>query len=534
MNRSLTSLFAAFEALLVVAIGVGIPLAPLTVLWGVQYGFAPNWWDFWRASVDVWLLGHGADLTLTLDTATATAVGFQGAAAPFVLSITALGFAVLTVLLGMRAGRRIAQTDHRLLGEAVALLVFAALSFGLTVSAHYPLAQPSLVQGTVLPTVMFAVGILIGTLRAHRPGIDFISRSLRRWVATWHPGVRAGLATALRGGSSAAATIVAVASVVVAGLIVTSYAGIITLYEGLHAGALGGFALTIAQIAFLPNFVLWGVSWLVGPGFAIGTGSTVSPLGTDLGPIPAIPILGALPTGDSAFAFVGILVPIIAGFLAGALLRERNDAPTTQSFSSAFSLAATASPASSGAQRTPAPAGPAGPLRLVLTGLGIGVVAGIVLGLLTLAAAGSAGPGRLADVGADPWAVAGWAALEVGLAAVAGLFAASYLPRAVSAATGAAGNAASSAGSRLSAGISSASSAAGLGRGDREAKEPNWAAASDRIVANATRKNQPDDQDPYTRKPADASQPRGSDTPTNPIPIVPSDDATDRYPDLPR
>ena len=30
------------------------------------------------------------------------------------------------------------------------------------------------------------------------------------------------------------------------------------------------------------------VSWLVGPGFAIGAGSFVSPVGTALGPLPAM------------------------------------------------------------------------------------------------------------------------------------------------------------------------------------------------------------------------------------------------------
>ena len=38
MNRPLTALFAALEALLVVGIGIGIPLVPLTILWAAQYG----------------------------------------------------------------------------------------------------------------------------------------------------------------------------------------------------------------------------------------------------------------------------------------------------------------------------------------------------------------------------------------------------------------------------------------------------------------------------------------------------------------
>jgi len=456
MNRSLTSLFAAFEALLVVAIGIGITLAPLTILWGAQYGFAPDWWSFWRASVDIWLLGHGADLTMTLDTATATSIGFAGAADPFVLSVAVLGFALLTILLAMRTGRRVAQTDHRLLGEGVAIAVFAALSFGLTASAQFPLAQSSLLQGTILPTACFALGMLLGTVRAHRPGLDTISRILREWITSWPTTTRAVIGSSLRGGAAATAAIVAVGSIVVSFLIFTSYAEIITLYEALHAGALGGFALTLAQIAFLPNLVLWGVAWLVGPGFAIGTGSTVSPLATNLGPIPAIPVLGALPSGDSAFAFIGILVPVLAGFLAGALLGNRQ--PSAGASRGLSSLLTSASPQSSGSsghsgvgstssQRptqslsaTATSAAPASPLQLVFTGVGMGLVGGALLGLLTWAAAGSAGPGRLAHVGGDPWQVGLWAALEIGLAAIAGLFAASHLPRALSAVTSTAAN----------------------------------------------------------------------------------------------
>jgi hypothetical protein len=409
MNRSLTSLFAAFEALLVVAIGVGISLAPLTVLWGVQYGFAPDWTDSWRASVDIWLIGHGVDVVLTLDTATATGLGFPGAGDPFAITVAALGFALLTVLLGMRAGRRIAQTDFRLFGEAVSVGVFALLAFALTASAGHPLAQPAFVQGIVFPTLVFALGLAIGTLRTPRPGMDAAAKAIRAWISYWSVTTRDTIVTALRGGTAAAVTVVAAGSVVVASMIFASFAEIITLYEGLHAGALGGFVLTVAQIAFLPNLVMWGVSWLIGPGFAIGTGSSVSPLATSLGPIPAIPVFGALPAGDSAFGFVGVLVPVIAGFLAGALLRSRATSSTAHARFSA--------------------------LLTVVTGLGMGIVGGLLLGLLAAASSGSVGPGRLATVGPDPWQVGLWAALEIGVAAILGLFASAHLPRALTAVT---------------------------------------------------------------------------------------------------
>jgi hypothetical protein len=382
MNRILSALFSALEAIIVVGVGLVIPLAPLTVLWGAQYGFAPNWTGFWRLAADAWLLGHGDDIRVTLDAATVKASGLAGAGTPFTLTIAALGFALLTLLFARRAGKRIAETNHRLLGEIVAVVVVAVLSFGIAFSATNVDARPSLVQCTVLPTLVFAMGILLA--RA-----DVVPAWTR-----WRPDTRAIVATALRGGAAAAAAVLMVAALAVAVLLLVNYAQIITLYENLHSGALGGFALTIAEILFLPNLVIWAAAWLIGPGFAIGTGSVVSSLGTTLGPIPSIPVLGALPQGNSAFAFVGLLAPILVGFLVGALL---------------------SGPLAERIRRT-------GRLTWMLgAGLGTGVAGGALLGLLAWASAGSIGPGRLQHVGPDPISVALFAALELGVSAVVGM-----------------------------------------------------------------------------------------------------------------
>ena len=49
MNRTTTALLAALEALIAVAIGIVIPLVPLTVLWATTFGMAADWLGFWRA-----------------------------------------------------------------------------------------------------------------------------------------------------------------------------------------------------------------------------------------------------------------------------------------------------------------------------------------------------------------------------------------------------------------------------------------------------------------------------------------------------
>ncbi|MFW8745215.1 DUF6350 family protein, partial [Mesorhizobium japonicum] len=152
MSRRLTVLFSALEAVIAMAIGVAIPLVPLTLVWAIQFGFAPSYEIFWRGSVDVWLIGHGVDTTFRLDPATAASLGVAGADRPVLITIALLGFALLTALLGVRAGARIAQTGHVILGSAVLVLAGGAAAFAATVSALHVDARPSLWQGTRLPT----------------------------------------------------------------------------------------------------------------------------------------------------------------------------------------------------------------------------------------------------------------------------------------------------------------------------------------------------------------------------------------------
>jgi len=396
MNRPLTALFAALEALLVVGVGIGIPLVPLTLMWALQYGLQVDYVVFWRGAVDVWLLGHGTDMAFVLDPLVAASTGFATAGETIVLTIAPLGFALITLLLAVRAGRRIGETTHRHVGHIVAILVFALLSLGVTLTALHPAATPSIAQGAAFPALVFALGIAVGsevTRRRDRPAATRVTPSrILAWIDDRQRRVRPSLTLALTGGAAASGIILAVSALAVATLVAVNYGQIIAIYEGVQAGVLGGAALTVAQLALLPNFVIWAASWFVGPGFAIGTGSTVSPLGTVLGPVPAVPVLGALPTGEIAYGFVGLLVPVLAGFLAATMLRPHLVRAGLTSYS-----------------------------WLIGTGLGMGVTGGALLGALAWVSAGAAGPGRLADVGPSWLLVGGFSALEIGVPAAIAL-----------------------------------------------------------------------------------------------------------------
>jgi hypothetical protein len=402
MNRTAVALLAAIESLVAAAIGLGIAIVPLTVLWAVKYNMTIGWSVFWRAACDLWLLGHGVDLHIALDTKTATALGLPGAAAPFTITIAALGCALLVVILGIRIGRRAALTDYPVTAAVAALVVYGIVAAMATLSAQASVVRPSVPQGVFIPVFVFAIGVVGGVvagLVVEPPGaVTGIERSLRERIDALPEQARRAIGASLRGGVAAVALTLCAAAVLVAVALAVHFSAVVGLYERLQTGVVGGATLTLGQLAFLPNLVIWGAAWLVGPGFAIGAGSSVSPLGTQLGPIPSVPVLGALPHGSSAFGFLGILVPVLAGLAAALLVtvRDRGTSPAPMSIGNA-----------------------------VVSGIGIGIVAGFLLALGSWWSAGSIGPGRLAEAGPDLWRVGLFAAVETGIAAVVGMLAGS-------------------------------------------------------------------------------------------------------------
>jgi len=58
---------------------------------------------------------------------------------------------------------------------------------------------------------------------------------------------------------------------------------------GLDAGTSGTLLVLLICVLYAPTAVVWGTSYLVGPGFAVGTGTTVAISGVHLGAVPAVP-----------------------------------------------------------------------------------------------------------------------------------------------------------------------------------------------------------------------------------------------------
>jgi hypothetical protein len=201
---------------------------------------------------------------------------------------------------------------------------------------------------------------------------------------------------ALRAGTGVVAAMSAVSAIMISVLLAVNWIEIIKLYQSLQLTFLGTFTVSTGQLTLMPNLIAFGNAWLTGVGFSVGQGSTVSPLVTELGPLPAIPMLAALPVSSSSLGVLFILVPLLAAFF-GTLLVKSHTAELRFNYSSATTAA-------------------------ISLGLSIGLVAALEMWVLVELASGSLGPGRMSLVGANPWMVAGVTFIEVSLASVLAAF----------------------------------------------------------------------------------------------------------------
>lgn len=394
MTRAVVAFLAAVEAVITAAIGIGVALAPLTVVWAVQYHLQASWAVFWRAAADAWLLGLGVDLHVNLDRMTALTLGLPAAVPAFSVTIAALGVALFTVIMGARVGRRAAETPFVGTGAVASVVAFGLIAWIVALTAHTAIAAPAAGQAVPVAGLTFAAGVALGV------GIDWARERehVPAWVAAIPPVARTVVAAVVRAAVGSVALLVAASAVLVAVLLVTHLGRAVGLYQALQSGYLGGATLTIAQAAFLPNAIVWAMSWLVGPGFAIA-GQTVAPGSGLTASVPGIPLLAIVPQHGSAVAFVALAVPVLAAAVIGFL--------THRSLSGSRTLAD-------------------GPLELCLTAVGTAVLGGALIALLSWWSGGTLAPGLLERLGPVPWATGLFGGVEIGVGMGIGLMAAHF------------------------------------------------------------------------------------------------------------
>jgi hypothetical protein len=383
VNKPQTFFIAAFDAAIRVALGLGVLLAPLTIVWIFENDPSIDWFVAFRAASDFWLLSHGTRLVIP-------AGEILGVAVPtFVVSLIPLGMTIWFARLYYTAGKRFLASSALWPGWLGGTLVFGAASLGISTLAFDPAIYPVTWQGVVFPTALFFVFQFLGSVFGRpdelfdgdvldqAPERDAIRQSLNDFRLKLHWSIRSLIAPALRAGTAITVILLMVSAFAIAILIGFSWIDITRLYESVQVSVLGAIVLTAGQLAVLPNIIIFGAAWFTGVGFAIGTGSLISPLGSQVGPLPAVPVFGALPVGRLDFGMIAIVVVLLAAFVATLSIRRSADEIRFE-FATAWSAA-------------------------ISLGAAIALVTSLQLAVLAVIASGGAGPGRLSEIGINPY-----------------------------------------------------------------------------------------------------------------------------------
>ena len=100
----------------------------------------------------------------------------------------------------------------------------------------------------------------------------------------------------LRTGACAAALILA-AGAGIAGVALAVHGGdAAAMFASYRTGVLGQAGITVLCLVLAPNIAVWGAAYLLGPGFAVGVDTVVSPGSVVIGPLPGVPVLAGLPS----------------------------------------------------------------------------------------------------------------------------------------------------------------------------------------------------------------------------------------------
>ncbi|MDY5585163.1 MAG: DUF6350 family protein [Arcanobacterium sp.] len=97
---------------------------------------------------------------------------------------------------------------------------------------------------------------------------------------------------------------------------------IVNVHKMYHQGILGNIGLVLVQILYLPTFIVWVASWLLGAGVNLGGVAATSVFGTEFTALPGIPMLAIIPENGFAAPYL-LAFPILLGGLAGFWVVKR-------------------------------------------------------------------------------------------------------------------------------------------------------------------------------------------------------------------
>ncbi|MFE9814912.1 DUF6350 family protein [Streptomyces sp. NPDC005773] len=341
-GRSAVQARALLRGALAAGLGLGSVAVLVVVLWISSPDPDSSPGEAFHAAAGLWLLAHGAELIRT-ETLT-------GAPAP--VGVVPLLLTALPVWLVHRAARDVLEPEegrgapsaqgafalvtggYLLVGTAVALYARGSSLSARPLSLLFPAAL--VVAGAAAAGVWTASGRPLGPppswapVRLHEAMAR--SRFARRAEAVGRSAA-AGVAVLLGGG----ALVAAAALVVHAEPVQESFLR-------LSGDWAGRCAVLLLALALVPNAAVWGAAYGLGPGLALGTASTATPLAfTGASSLPDFPLLAALPAQGSGtpLNWAVVAVPVTAAVTV-AWFTVRRAAPARGEREEAWSLRETA------------------------------------------------------------------------------------------------------------------------------------------------------------------------------------------------
>jgi Family of unknown function (DUF6350) len=359
------SLAGALAALRSAALGLLAVMVLVLVAWATAANSGASATEAVTGGLAIWLVGHLANLSVP---------GGVFGLAP--LGLTFL-FAGLLFSSAVRAAKSAQVRGRRAVGSLTLALAASYAAIAVIVSL---LARSAAVHPRPVSAFLGAGGLALVA------GGAGVVRGSGRSGAWWARVPTVGR-LAVTGALGAVTVLLASGSLLVFAMLTLHQADASRISSALQAGTVGTLLVLLVCLLYAPTAIVWSTSYLVGPGFAVGAGTSVAVSGVHLGAVPALPLLAALPSSRATGpGWPLVLAAVLAAGLVGGLLVDR------------------------AARREPRQ--PISSWRELLVTAGFtGALTGLALGVLAAASSGPAGPGRLAHTGPAP----GW----VGLATAA-------------------------------------------------------------------------------------------------------------------
>ena len=253
--------------------------------WATAGSATGNTGDPLRAALWIWIGAHSIPFDLSLPPS-----GLAGHLS--YLPLGALIFPVLAIRSGVARTIERLDNDSSLVGPARAAFAVGYTLFALAASFFSK-------TDSIRPVWYFAIIYVL-------PFTLLCAATVGRRVA---------LGQGFLYGSRIIALLLGLSSIVFGILLLVNISMVKNLTTVLQPGIFGGFLLLLLNILYIPNAIVSTLAYFSGVGFAVGSGTLVSPTSFRLNKIPAMPLLGALPENKSLISLIGILVIVAAGAL---------------------------------------------------------------------------------------------------------------------------------------------------------------------------------------------------------------------------